>query len=224
MVTHIDYYFDYLSGYAFFAWLGLRRLTSQYQVALRPHPVVFGALLDHWGNLGPAEIPPKRAFVYRHGFRTAATLGVTFDPPRRHPFNPLAALRLSLGEVAGEKQADLIDAIFRAAWTRGDDVSDLAVLGAALEKAGLAPETIERVHEPEIKAALRRNTEQAISRGTFGVPTMFVNDELFWGADQLPFIEELLQGKDLLDRAAVERMLAQPRAIDRRKLSTQSRR
>jgi len=60
----LDFYFDFLSPFAYFAWHNMLALTQQYQLVLRPHPIVFGKLLDHWGQLGPAEIVPKREWVF----------------------------------------------------------------------------------------------------------------------------------------------------------------
>ena len=67
----LDFYFDYLSPYAYFSWRRLQPLCLQHNLELRPHPVVFGKLLDHWGQRGPAEIPPKKASVYQYCYRYA---------------------------------------------------------------------------------------------------------------------------------------------------------
>ncbi len=218
---HLDFYFDYLSGYAWFAWMRIRGLCKTSGVELRIHPVVFGKLLDHWGQLGPAEIPSKKAFVYRHGMRLAAAEGVSFNPPASHPFNPLTALRVSLKEVAGETQAEVVQAIFEAGWTRGAELGEPNSLAAILTDAGLDGHAlVARTSEPKIKQRLKDETEAAVSQGVFGVPTMIVEGELFWGADQLPFIEAVLAGNDSLDgtqldSARLDALLARPRGIDR---------
>ncbi|MBT6265600.1 MAG: 2-hydroxychromene-2-carboxylate isomerase, partial [Halieaceae bacterium] len=100
----IHFYFDYLSPYAYFAWRRLPALARQYDCEIDPHPVVFGKLLDKWGQLGPAEIPPKQQWLNQYCLRYAALNGFEYNPPKQHPFNPLAALRLSLKPVSGADQ------------------------------------------------------------------------------------------------------------------------
>ena len=216
----LHFYFDYLSPYAYFSWRMMAPLAEHYNLELVAHPVVFGKLLDHWGQLGPAEVPPKKAALYRYCDRYAKVGGFEFNPPACHPFNPLPALRLSLPEVAGEKQHDLISAIFEAGWSKGADLSGEADLREILERTGLNPdEMMAKIADDQIKARLKAETEQAIARGVFGVPTFIIDDELFWGNDQLEHIELFLQGHDPLDAERVEEMLARHRGIDRKAVS-----
>ncbi|MEH6473495.1 MAG: 2-hydroxychromene-2-carboxylate isomerase [Halopseudomonas sp.] len=214
----LDFYFDYLSPYAYFSWRQLRPLCQRYGVELHPHPVVFGKLLDHWGQLGPAEIAPKKAALYKYCYRYATLHGFEFNPPRFHPYNPLPSLRLSLLELCGERQTELIDRLFCAAWSEGADLASTSELTAILNSAGFeADSLLAAIETPEAKQALQRETEQAIAQGVFGVPTFIVDGELFWGNDQLEHLEIFLQGNDPLDAERVEAMLARHRGIDRKK-------
>lgn len=216
-MKRVDFYFDYISGYAYIAWLRLRKLCREREVTLVPHPVLFAGLLNHWGQLGPAEIPPKRAFVYADGLRQAALEGFAFRCPKFHPFNPLAALRVSLPEVAGERQLEVIDALWDAGWGGGADYGDPAELASALDGAGLDGRALlERTGDPPVKAALKESTEAAIGRGVFGVPTMIVGDGLVWGSDRIHHVEALLEGKKLFERARLDELLARPRRAERR--------
>lgn len=216
-MKRVEVYFDYISGYAYFAWLRLRRLCREREVELVAHPVLFAGLLNHWGQLGPAEIPAKRAFVYADGLRQAALEGVDFACPKYHPFNPLPALRASLREVAGERQLEVIDALWDAGWGRGGDYGDPAELAAALDAAGLEGAAIlEKTNDPAVKEALKASTEAAIARGVFGVPTMVVEDELVWGSDRIHHVEAILEGRNLLDRERLAEILARPRRAERR--------
>ena len=213
----VDFYFDFLSGYAYLAWRRLPQLCQKYGTLLRIHPVVFGVLLDHWGQKGPAEIPSKKAFVYRHGYRFAALHGFKFNPPKYHPFNPLPALRVSLAEVSGPDQSAVIDAIFKAGWSEGRDIGSPQELISVLDRVGLPGEKyLQRTQDPSIKEKLRVETAEAIQRGVFGVPTMILEEQLFWGNDQLEFLELRMQGKDPINEAAVQEMLLRPRGIDRK--------
>jgi len=212
----MDFYFDYLSPYAYFAWRKIQPLCQRYSVNLRPHPVVFGKLLDHWGQLGPAEIVPKKIALYKYCYRYAKLHGFNFNPPRFHPFNPLPCLRLSLPEVCGEHQSQLIDSLFFAGWSDGADLSSTKELEKILDSAGIdSASMLAAIETQEVKDALHRETELAIGQGVFGVPTCIVDGELFWGNDQLEHIELYLQGMDPLKPEYLEEMLARPRGIDR---------
>lgn len=217
----IDLYFDYLSPYALLGWTKAKKLCQKKGWTLTPRPMVFGALLDHWGNKGPAEIPPKREFVFRDSIRKCAAADIKITFPKSHPFNPITALRLSLEEVSGDNQARVIDALWDAAWIRGGDISAVADLQQALERAGLPAKTLlEKTQEPAVKAALKANTDEAIRLGAFGVPTFFANGELFWGEDQVDFLEQFLENRDVLDRKSYQEAIARPRGADRKAATT----
>ncbi|WP_437663036.1 2-hydroxychromene-2-carboxylate isomerase [Sorangium sp. So ce1182] len=218
MPGRVDFYFDYISGYAYFAWLRLQEICDRRGAELGVHPVLFAGLLDHWGQLGPAEIPPKREWAYKDAFRVARLHGIELSCPKYHPFNPLLALRLSLPEVGGAEQRRVVTTIFRAGWGQGIDLGSRDELAGALDREGLDSRAlIEQASAPAAKEALRQGTERAVGRGVFGVPTTFVGDELFWGSDRMDHVELALDGRDPLDHARVREALARPRAADRRK-------
>jgi 2-hydroxychromene-2-carboxylate isomerase len=172
-----DWYFDVISPFAYLQWVRLRR--DHPELALKQRPVLFGALLQHHGQLGPAEIPGKRDFTYRFVAWEAKRLGIALRFPPAHPFNPLAALRLIL---AADDIVAATDAVFAHIWREGRaaaSASDLREVAAVLDiddvDAALA--------RSDVKSALRANTEEAIARGVFGVPTLLIGDEPFWGND-----------------------------------------
>ena len=210
-------YFDYLSPYAYLGWRAARadpRLADA-----TPVPVLFAGLLQAHGQLGPAEMPAKRAFVARDCLRAARRLGVPLTYPETHPFRPLDALRLSVAEVAGADQARVVDALFHAGWALGRDLANPEHLVAALDVAGLDGEALlAAARGPEAKAALRHDTEAAIAAGVFGVPTFQVGDALVWGHDRLDDVRGLLDGTDPVDDATVDAILARaPGAVRRRR-------
>ena len=221
MASKIHFYFDFISPYAYFAWRKLPTLAKKYNREIEAHPVVFGKSLDKWGQLGPAEIPPKRNWLNEYCIRYAALNGFKYNPPKKHPFNPLAALRMSLKEVSGDDQLRVIDSIFEEGWSHGADLGDLSTLTSLLTRQSIDGETLsKKVSESEIKELLIDETTYAIEKGVFGVPTIIIDDNLFWGNDQMDHIELLLDGKDPLDR---ERLNDQerPRAIDRKAFKKQ---
>jgi 2-hydroxychromene-2-carboxylate isomerase len=185
-VSSIDFYFDFISPYAYLAWTQIRPLAARHGRDVRPIPVLFAALLGHSGTLGPAEIPLKRAYLYKDTKRLAATFGVPFAPPPTHPFNPLLALR-----IAGI-DASTIDPLYNAVWGDGGGIDSPERVAAILGDDSL----IARANEPAAKARLREATDAAIAAGVFGVPSMIADGELFWGCDSFGHLERFLEGND----------------------------
>lgn len=183
----VDWYFDFISGFAYLQHESFHRLPGE--VAIRYRPVLFAGLLGHHGNKGPAEIVEKRRFTYRYWVWQAARMKIPFKMPPSHPFNPLRVLRLAL--VLGS-DADAIRAIFRFIWRQGENVEDDQSWRRLADALGV-PDAEERVNDPEVKAELRRATDQALARGIFGVPTFVAGDELFWGEDATEMLADFLR-------------------------------
>jgi 2-hydroxychromene-2-carboxylate isomerase len=161
-------------------------------------PILFGAVLNHHGHMGPAEIPGKREWTYRQVVWQAKQMGVQLDMPLAHPFNPLSLLRLAVAcSDDGAPNRYVCETIFRHVWKGGhaaDDVNRFAELSA-----GLVPKR--DMQEAEVKNQLKNNTEQAITQGVFGVPTFAVDDKLFWGLDALPMLRQYMDKNPLFDEA-----------------------
>jgi 2-hydroxychromene-2-carboxylate isomerase len=170
-----DWYFDFVSP---FSYLQCARLRP-HAASVRPHPVLFAAILDANGQKGPAEIAAKRRFTYRFVVWQAKALGIPLKFPHAHPFNPLPLLRLAL---ACDSRIDAIAEIFRFVWRDGR-LPDLPIEWAELADRLGVPDAAARIAERDIKDALRRETDEAIARGVFGVPTLAIGSELFWGFD-----------------------------------------
>jgi 2-hydroxychromene-2-carboxylate isomerase len=192
-VKQITFYLDFISPYSYLAFekLPLALQGLSYMVDYRP--VLFAGLLKHHGQLGPAEIAPKRDWTYRQVLWQAHAAGVPLQMPASHPFNPLPLLRLALacGEH-GLANRYVCETIFRHVWRGGADAGDSGRLEALAQ--ALAPK-----RDPasdDVKAQLKSNTEDAIARGVFGVPTCTVDDKLFWGFDALPMLRAWLEGDE----------------------------
>ena len=175
-----DWYFDFVSPFAFLQGEQLGSLPSK--VSIRYRPVLFAAILDANGQRGPAEIPAKRAFTYRFCLWQARRLGIAMRFPPEHPFNPLPLLRLA---IACDSTATAVQAIFRFVWRDGR-LPDLPIEWAELVETLGVDAAAARIDSREVKDELRHNTDEAIARGVFGVPTLAIGDELFWGADATP--------------------------------------
>jgi 2-hydroxychromene-2-carboxylate isomerase len=172
-----DWYFDFVSPFAYLQSEQLATLGPR--VSIRYRPVLFAGLLGANGQKGPAEIPAKRVFTYRYCIWRAKELGIGFRFPPEHPFNPLPLLRLA---IACDSTPDAVHRIFRFVWRDGR-LPDLPIEWAELIAELGAHDADARIASAEVKEELRRNTDEAIARGVFGVPTLAIGSELFWGSD-----------------------------------------
>lgn len=214
----MDLYLDFVSPYAYLAWRRHGALLPD--VAMRPRVILLGPVLEHHGQLGPAEIPAKRAFTVRDTLRRAAEADVPLVWPERHPFKSVLAAKVAHA-VADADRSRVIAALFAVAWGEGNDLEDRAVVHAAIAAAGLdADAVLATSASPETSASLRAATKEAIDRGVFGVPT-FVDDddELFFGDDQIERVARKRSGRDPLGASLhreAERVIARPLGVDRR--------
>lgn len=206
-MRRIDWYFDFISPYAYFALQRLREFPADVEIRFRP--ILFAGLLKHWDHKGPAEIPPKRIWTYRSCTWWALQHGVPFQFPAAHPFNPLAYLRLAI--AAGNTKA-AIAAIFEALWTTGADPSDPTIIATLANQLGVDPAAIS---SSNVKDALRQNTEDAIARNLFGVPTLDINGEAFWGLDAMDFALAYLENPAILTSDEMQRISALPEGTTR---------
>ena len=207
MRAPLRWYFDFLSPFSYLHWQKVKGLRAAH--AIEPVPVVFGAILAAHGQKGPAEIPGKREFTYRHVLWQARAEGVPLRFPPSHPFNPLPALRAC---IAAGSSAEAVDTIFDWIWRDGRAVDSEAAMQPLLARMGIAPEAL---GDPQVKAALRANTDAAIAAGVFGVPTLQVGEALFWGNDAHAFALAALQDPGLLEDAEMQRVSALPVGIQR---------
>lgn len=193
----LRFLFDFISPYAYLAWKALGPLAARHGRAVEAVPVLFAALLDAHGQKGPAEIPSKRVYVFKDALRRADALGLPFVAPPSHPFNPLLALRVASLAMPEAQRHALIHALFDAVWASGEGVTDPWVVARCCAAAGLDGEAcVAAACAEPAKAALRARSEEAVRLGVFGVPTVLVGEELFWGYDALPFLEAHLEGRD----------------------------
>jgi 2-hydroxychromene-2-carboxylate isomerase len=204
----VTWYFDFVSPYSYIAFKRLHELPRDAVVELRP--VLFAGLLDHFGQKGPAEVPVKRRWTYRWCTWWARSLGIPFRFPASHPFNPLHHLRLA---IAAGVTRENVGRIFDSIWTSGAEATDPKGFAALAKELGVDEA---RMAVPEVKAALRRNTEDAIARGVFGVPSYEVDGEVFWGADSIGFVNAFLADATALRNDEMRRAESLPVGAARR--------
>ncbi len=215
----IRFYFDYISHNAYLAWVQLGPLAERCGRAIEPVPVLFAGLLNAHGQLGPAEVAPKARWMMLNVARKARLLGIPIAPPATHPFPPLLALRATWAAPAGEPRRLLIDALFRAAWAESQDISDPKVVAQAARVAGLDGDAlVAEAAGDQVKARLREATDAAVRLGVWGVPTFAVDGELFWGFDDLAYLELFLSGRDPLRPGDAERFTQYKASARRRRV------
>lgn len=204
----IHWYFDFISPFAYLQWPRLAALARREAVELRP--VLLAGLLQHHGQLGPAEIPAKRVFTYRHVLWKAQQAGRPLAFPPAHPFNPLPALRLC---VHAGSTPRAIEAIFDHVWGQGRAADSAEALAPVADALGV--DVAAALADPAAKAQLRENGESAIAAGVFGVPTLVVGDRLYWGEDATDMAEAAIAGDPRLESAAMRALDELPVGITR---------
>ena len=191
-MQHITFYLDFVSPYAYLAFEQLPETLVGISHSVRYQPVLLGALLKHHGQLGPAEVVPKREWLYRHVQWLAHSQGTPLQLPVSHPFNSLPLLRLALAcspeADSGAPSRYVCETIFRHVWQGGLDAGSAERLEALTQQ--LAPRR--EVQGDAVKAQLKANTDEAIAAGVFGVPTFSVDGRLFWGLNALPMLRAFL--------------------------------
>jgi 2-hydroxychromene-2-carboxylate isomerase len=206
-MRHITFHFDFISPYAYLAFEKLPEVLKGLSHEVEYRPLLFAGLLKHHGQLGPAEIAPKRDWTYRQVLWLAHAHGIPMQLPAAHPFNPLGLLRLALacGE-GGLVNRYVAEAVFRHVWRGGGDAVDAQRLADL--RAHLQPR-----RDPaseEVKTELKANTDGAIARGLFGVPALEVDGRVFWGFDGLAMLREYLDGNAWFASGAWEQAAVLP--------------
>jgi 2-hydroxychromene-2-carboxylate isomerase len=212
-MKQIDFWFDPVSPYSYLAFERLPEALEGVTCTVRYRPILFAGLLKHWGQKGPAEIEPKRAWTFRQVHWLAHSFGIELQTPAQHPFNPLAHLRLLMASAhdTGTPNRRTCELVLRHIWRDGADANEPARLAQLAQR--LAPAV--GPDDANVKQALRDSTDAAIARGVFGVPTIEVDGRLFWGADALPMLTAYLAGDPWFDGPTWDREGA-PRAGIRR--------
>ena len=212
----VRFYFDFVSPYSYLALVQARDLADRHGIDWDVRPVVYGALLDSTGLIGPAEIEIKRRYTFADIQRCAALLGVPLVGPPAHPFRSLEALRTVCLFRDHPKAVDLAVSLAGACWGQGRALTDASVIVAVLDGLGLpSVDLAARLGAPETKEALRKLTADALARGVFGVPTFELAGELFWGHDRIDHLVARIEGRIGDAAANAEALLARPRGADR---------
>ena len=191
MSARLEFFYDYVSPYSYLANKGLKEFDGD---RIRYRPMFLGAVMKATGNSPPAYVEAKGNYLRRDIPRWAARYDVPFRFNSVFPQNTLAALRLAIVSQHRGTFTKLHDRLFDAMFVDDRDLSDAATLRALLDDAGLdADEYLAAADSDAVKDELRANTDEAINRGAFGAPTIFVGDEMFFGNDRFEFVRAALE-------------------------------
>lgn len=193
MSKTVEFYYDYGSPASYLAWTQLPDLCKRHGASLDYRPVLIGGLFKLTGNVSPVTIPPKGKWFFEDAKRHADHYGVPF---LKNPFFIINSLPLMRGAIWAEREGCLEDynrTMFEACWVDGRNLNDPDEIMRTLTSSGFDAKAVsEAIQETEIKLALINTTQEAVDRGIFGVPTMFIGDAMHFGQDRLDWVDRAL--------------------------------
>lgn len=195
MTKAVEFFFDVGSPASYLAWTQLPTLCEQAGARLVYRPMLLGGIFQATGNSSPASVPAKGRYVTTDLARHARRYGVALAHNPHFPILTLSLMRAAVGVQLRqpERLDDYLSAVFQAIWVDSLNLNDVGLVAQTLASRGFAPELVEQwASDPEVKAALKANTDEALQRGVFGAPTMFVGTEMYFGQDRLDFVREAL--------------------------------
>jgi len=196
MSGSVEFFFDVGSPASYLAWTQLPALCEGEGARLVYRPMLLGGVFQATGNASPAAVPVKGRYVNHDLARCAARMGVPFEMNPHFPIITLQLMRAVTGVQAHAPQRfeDFLRAVFEAIWVKRMNLNEPSVAAQALVAAGFdAAEVMALAADAQVKSQLRATTEEAVTRGVFGAPTMFVGEEMYFGQDRLDFVREALK-------------------------------
>lgn len=199
MAHRVELVFDFVSPNAYLVWWPLRELLDRYEASLDVMPVFLAGMHKLTGNAPPmirdAEVKGKNAYAQLEMDRFIARHGLTkYRLHPQFPFNSITLQRMLYAADQDGRAVAFAEALLRQIWEEGLDIASPEAVGAAVSAAGFdAAGLFARAQSDEVKQGLVANTDKAVARGAFGIPTMWVDGtEMFFGKERLGQIEELL--------------------------------
>ena len=195
MSKTLEFFFDLGSPATYLAYTQLPALCAATDTQLVYQPMLLGGVFKATGNASPITVPAKGRYMFEDLARYARRYQVALKFNPHFPINTLLLMRAVTGIQMRQPERfhAFVDCLFRALWVEGHHLGDPAVVAQVLAKHGFNPEEVLALANDEtVKAALKDNTDQAVKRGVFGAPSMFVGNQLFFGQDRLDFVREAL--------------------------------
>jgi len=195
MDKKVEFFFDVGSPSSYLAWTQLPALCERAGAALVFRPMLLGGVYQATGNASPASVPAKGRYTNVDFQRFARRYGVPLTMNPHFPIITLYLMRATTGIQLRqpERFQAFLSTVFKALWIDALNLNEPELTVRVLADGGFDPAEIDRLtNDPEVKAALRATTEEAVRRGVFGAPTLFVGEEMFFGQDRLDFVREAL--------------------------------
>jgi 2-hydroxychromene-2-carboxylate isomerase len=195
MAKTLEFFFDFGSGASYLAYSQVPKLAAACGATLKWRPMLLGGVFKATGNSSPVNVPAKGRWMFEDLTRWAKRYDIAFVRNPHFPINTLSLMRGAVGLQMRQPEAfsRYCDAVFRGIWQDSENLGEAQVLGALLQRIGIDVAAFSAlVSDPEIKARLIADTDEAVARGAFGAPTMFVGDQMFFGNDRLDFVREAL--------------------------------
>jgi len=195
MSKTVEFYFDLGSPATYLAYTQLPKICEQTGSQLTYIPMLLGGVFKATGNASPATVPAKGRYMFQDLDRYAKRYGVPLKFNPHFPINTLMLMRAVTGMQLRhpERFQAFIDCLFTALWVDGRSLNDPATVASVLTQNGFDPNAVLALTaDEEVKAVLKDNTEKAVQRGVFGAPSMFIDNQLFFGQDRLDFVIEAL--------------------------------
>ncbi len=194
MAKKVEFFFDYISPATYFAHMLLPGIAKRTGAEIDYRPFLLGGVFHATGNTSPISIPAKGKWLIEDLNRFAKRYELPFALNPNFPFKTINLMRGAIWlQEKGDDLTAYSNAMFKAIWAEKRNLADEQEMVALLKELSINPDEYQAaVSRQEIKDKLRANTDEAVQRGAFGAPSMFVNEELFWGQDRLDFVEEAL--------------------------------
>jgi 2-hydroxychromene-2-carboxylate isomerase len=196
MTKQVEFFFDFGSPTAYLAWSQLPKLAAACGAEIVWRPMLLGGVFKATGNQSPVLIKPKGKWMFHDMALWAQRYGVTLAMNPWFIINTLALMRGAAGIQMRDpaRFTDYVDLMYRAMWEKPVNLGDPAVVAETLKAGGFDPAAfMALVGDAEVKQKLIDTTEEAVQRGVFGAPTMFVGKAMFFGQDRLDFVREALK-------------------------------
>ncbi|CAN5397657.1 2-hydroxychromene-2-carboxylate isomerase [soil metagenome] len=196
MAKTVEFHFDFGSPAAYLAATQLPHVCADTGATLVWKPMLLGGVFQATGNHSPAQILHKGPYMNADLKRFASRYGVPFVHNPHFPVNTLLLMRGAIGLQMTEpaRFGAYVDAVFHAMWVEPRNLNEPAEVAVVLHGAGFDPQAmLALAGSPEVKEQLKTATQEAVARGIFGAPTMFVGEQMFWGQDRLDFVREALE-------------------------------
>ena len=195
MTRRVEFFFDVGSPAAYLAWSQLPAMCQRLGAELSLTPMLLGGVFKATGNNPPGAVPAKGKYMLRDLGRFAERYQTPFNFNPHFPVNTLLPMRMLAAAQGSEQEHQMVQALFDAMWKTPCKLSEPDVVESVLSAAHLdAGYWLAQAADDTVKARLKENTEQAVRRGVFGAPTLFVGEEMFFGQDRLDFVEAALAG------------------------------